>query len=259
MSLLIDLRHACRSLLRTPGFSLGVLGLLAVALGLALAIGGAVTTLLLRPLPYPHGERLVEVSGHATAMGASLGWSPGLLDDLRALPAVEAVGSYETRPALYTADGGEYAHAGMSVELLAVLGARPLLGALFTDAAGADDALLAETAWRARFGADPAIVGRTLEFDGRRLRVIGVLPAAFRFPDAHVAVWTPLRYSADDLAAADRFALHGASSWAMVAAGASRIARAARTDAAAPAESPSWRRSSARPGCGSRPRACASS
>lgn len=73
-----------------------------------------------------------------------------------------------------------------------------------------DIALLSETVWRSRFGADPAIVGRIIEFDDVRLRVIGVLGNAFRFPSADIAVWTPLHFSADQLAHKNWFALGGA-------------------------------------------------
>lgn len=220
MSLPPDFHTALRSLGRSPGFSLTVLVLLGAGLGLALTIGTAAWSLLARPLPYPGGERLVEVSGVSAAHHAALGWAPGLLADLRAMPEVEAVGAYEHRKPLFDAAGAEFAQAALSPEVLRLLGARPSLGGLFTDDDGqADTVLLSEKTWRSRFGSDPAIVGRVVEFDGARLRVAGVLGRSFRFPSADVAVWTPLHFSTEQLAHKGWFALGGAPVLARLAEG----------------------------------------
>lgn len=209
--LLADFRNALRALLRSPRFSVAVLLLLGGGLGLALGVGTAAWSLLARPLPYPGGERLVEVSGISASQQAAFGWAPGLLADLRAMPEVEAIGAYELRKPLFDSNGNAFAHAALSAELLRLLGARPLLGDVFAGDPGDDQqVLLAEVTWRSRFGADPAIVGRSIRFDGRRLRVVGVLERAFRFPSADIALWTPLHHQAEQLLHKDWFALGGA-------------------------------------------------
>ncbi|MDP1697651.1 MAG: FtsX-like permease family protein [Xanthomonadaceae bacterium] len=205
-----DMRNATRSLLRAPLFSLAVLLLLGGGLGLVLSVGTAAWSLLARPLPYPAGERLVEVSGVSASQQTAFGWAPGLLADLRAMPGVEAIGAYELRKPLFDNNGSAFTHAALSPEILRLLGARPLLGSVFANDPGdAEQILLSEATWRSRFGADPAIVGRSIAFDGRRLRVVGVLGRAFRFPSADIALWTPLHYSAEQLRHKDWFALGG--------------------------------------------------
>jgi len=206
-----DFRYAMRSLLRAPLFSLAVMALLGGGLGLALSVGTTAWSLLARPLPYPGGERLVEVSGVSASQQTTLGWAPGLLADLRAMPAVEAIGAYELRKPLFDSNGNAFAQAALSPEILRLLGARPLLGTVFADDPGdGQHVLLSEATWRSRFGADPAIVGKLIAFDGRHLRVVGVLERAFRFPSADIALWTPLHYSAEQLRHKDWFALAGA-------------------------------------------------
>lgn len=210
-NLIADVRNAMHALLRAPLFSLSVMVLLGGGLGLALSVGTAVWSLLARPLPYPGGERLVEVSGVSASQQTAFGWAPGLLEDLRAMPEVEAIGAYELRKPLFDRDGNAFAQAALSPEILRLLGARPLLGNVFADDPGDDrQVVLSEAAWRSRFAADPAIVGRSIAFDGQRLRVVGVLSGAFRFPSADIAVWTPLHYSAEQLRHKDWFALGGA-------------------------------------------------
>lgn len=201
-----QLRQSVASLLRTPGFSATVLVLVGLAVAALLTIGTAASALLWRPLPFPHGERLMLVQGHSQQMGASLGFAPGLLADLAAMPEVEALGSFDYARPLFDAQGGEFGNARVEPALLEMLGATPLLGRL--PRAGADDddgVLLSEPTWRARFGADPGIVGRTLDFDGTRLRVLGVLPETFRFPERSTALWRPLRFGPEQLHGARAF------------------------------------------------------
>ena len=71
----------------------------------------------------------------------------------------------------------------VSADFFHVLGARPLLGRVIDPGpAGPRVAVLSESLWRRRFGADPGVVGRTLSLDGEPVQVIGIVPAAFRFP-----------------------------------------------------------------------------
>ena len=113
-------------------------------------------------------------------MNSSIGFAPGLLDDLAKMPQVEAVGGYDTNPPLYAGDGAAFDSARIDSALLAMLSARALHGRLLTDQDPDDSMMLSESVWRARFGADPGIVGRSIDFDGVRLNVVGVVSDAFR-------------------------------------------------------------------------------
>ena len=81
----------------------------------------------------------------------------------------------------------------VSADFFRVLGARPLLGRVIDPGpAGPRVAVLSESLWRRRFGADPGAVGRTLSLDGEPVQVIGVVPAAFRFP-LTAQIWVSAR------------------------------------------------------------------
>jgi putative ABC transport system permease protein len=199
------LRLAARRLTRSPGFSLVVLAITALAVAALLTLGTAAMTLLWRPLPYVHGERLVQVQGFASQMQASIGFAPGLLEPLAAMPGVEAIGVYDYAPPLYDAQGHAFENIRVQPGLAELLGARPQLGRLIQAEDGDDVVVLSDAAWRGRFGADPGVVGRRIDFDGQRLGVVGVLAPDFHFPDRSTAIWRALRLTPDQRSGTEAF------------------------------------------------------
>ncbi len=199
------LRQAAARLLRTPAFTSVVVVMIGVAIAALLTIGTAVSALLWRPLPYPHADRLVLVEGFATQMQASIGFAPGLLEDLAVMPQVEAIGGYDYRPSLYDGEGFAFSNAQIEPRLVEMLGGTPLLGRMFVADDDGDVAVLSEPVWRSRFGADPDVVGRSIDFDGTPLRVIGVMADSFRFPQRDTALWRPMRLTPAQLHGADAF------------------------------------------------------
>ncbi len=188
--MLSDLGSSLRQLRREPGFAATVVVLLGAGLGLLLTVTSAVSALLWQPLPYADDDRLVSVRAYARQMGMELGYSDALVEAMRATPGVEALGRYQHSKPLALA-GGELSHARLSLPLVQMLGARPLLGRLL-DAGDVDAVLLSEPVWRSRFGADPAVVGRELPFDDRPRRVVGVVADPFGFPQRSTASWSLL-------------------------------------------------------------------
>lgn len=199
------IRHAGRRLLRTPGFSAVLVALIGVTLASLLTLGTAAHALLWRPLPYPHGDRLVIVEGFAAQMQASIGFAPGLMPDLAALPQVDAIGGYDHAPPLHDAQGRAFAAVRIESRLLDMLGAVPLLGRMPGSTGDEDEVVLSESTWRLHHGGDPGVVGRSLDFDGTRLRVVGVMAADYRFPTRDIALWRPLRLTPEQLGGADAF------------------------------------------------------
>lgn len=188
---------AARRLARAPAFSVTVVALLAIGLAAMLTLMSAASVLLLQPLPYPEGDRLVEVRGHSRSMGFSLGFAPALLDTLAAMAEVERVVAWDhSRP--LEGEHGELLHsARLGDGLLELLGARALHGRLLRiEDVGSDAALLSESAWRSRFGADPGIVGQRLRIGATTLHVVGVVAEGFRFPQRETALWRPLDVAA---------------------------------------------------------------
>lgn len=200
---------ALRRWVRAPGFALAVVVLVAVTVAVNATAFNAIHALRWKALPYPEGERLVEPQADMPGFGFAV----GLTESLRAQLAADtdtfagAMGYKSHRVPLPQTDGSdrEWRVTRVGVEFGAVLGVSPAFGRGFAGAEmheGADRVLLlSDAAWRGRFDADPEVLGRTLELDGTRYTVIGVMPRGFAFPDAGVDAWRPLALSAEERAA----------------------------------------------------------
>src|SRR5438128_1916234 len=190
-----DLRFAVRTLAKSPGFTAVAVLTLALGIGANTAIFSAVNTVLLKPLPYPGSDRLVQIMSTGFR-GVRFGVSFPDLHDLRAL-SHDLTGVAATTTQRYNLTGAgdprEVQAAAVTADLFDVLQVRPEIGHGF---APADErtplALLSHGLWVTSFGRDPAILGRTISLDGRSFTVVGVMPAGFQFPDEDVQVWTPI-------------------------------------------------------------------
>jgi putative ABC transport system permease protein len=197
--LLQDLRHASRLWRREPGYA--AIAVLAIALGI-----GVTTTLfsvtygvLLKPLPLCEPERLVRLEerrGGRTGRipmtitnGTYLAW--------REASTVEAIGGWMSLPSTFS-DAGEPERvrlARLTPTVFTVLGARAFVGRVFdsNDAAArhVDTVILSHGFWQRRFGGAADVVGRSVRLDYLPYTIVGVMPAAFVFPDRETQVWIP--------------------------------------------------------------------
>ena len=202
-----DLSAAVRSLLRSPGFTAVVVFTLAVAIGPLTAIFSVVDAVLLRPLPYDHPDRIVQIwTGDGPAAHGPVS-SADFLDWRAASRSFDALAAEDFAWVNLTSSGEgarpERLHAAkVSVALFSVLGTRPLLGAGFTpddDRADARAVVLSQQLWTRRFAGDRRIVGRDVVLDGERWRVAGVMPAEFTLPGPLVGetidLWQPLTWT----------------------------------------------------------------
>lgn len=209
--LVIDLRAALRRMVRHRGHALVWSGTLTLALGVAAAVYGLVDAVLLRPLPYPGPGRLVRIHTAFPGSGLSdLSLSAGEFTDLQERSdAFDAVGGYI--PDSYTmtgrGDATRLEGAWTTPGFFRTLGVQPAVGRVFSEAEREPDAprlaVLSDGLWRARFGADPAIVGRTITLDGVERTVVGVMPAGFGYPHG-AQIWTSLRLTPGMLAPGSR-------------------------------------------------------
>lgn len=201
-----DLALTVRMLARAPGFASAAILTLALGIGAATAISTAAHRTLLRPLPYPHGARLV-FAGHPGGDGGAVG-NVGYTTavDWRArLRTFDDLAVIRTWSPTLVAEAGAERLDGLRVtwNYFRTLGVQPAHGRDFT--AGEDHperwrvVILADRLWRRRFGARPDIIGRTLEFNGGRYEVVGVLPPSFEpLVSEHfyrrAEIWAPLGY-----------------------------------------------------------------
>jgi len=196
-----DTRYALRGFKRTPGLTIITVLTLAVGLGATAAIFSVVNAVLLRPLPYPEPERLVQIVEHVPA---AEGFG-GAAQRRTALNASEfdywrQNSKTLSQIAMWQRQGRTFASADGSVQLygqsvspamFAMRGIPPLLGrGLVPDdeRPDTDIVVLSEAMWREYFNSAPDIVGRRIELDAKAYTVVGVMPPAF----GEEAFWTAM-------------------------------------------------------------------
>jgi len=199
-----DLSHGARSLTRTPGFAAVAVITLALGIGANTAIFSVISAVLLRPLPYPDADRLVQVfappsSNPIVAMRRrEPSLYPQTFDRLRRnTSGLSHVAGYILTSATLTGQGDAVRLTGVnaSASLFPTLRATPLLGRTFTEAEetnGSDAVVvLSHAAWQAYFNSDRASIGKVIALDGRGRTIVGVMPEDFAFPDRTTQFWTP--------------------------------------------------------------------
>jgi putative ABC transport system permease protein len=189
-----DLRHdfrlAARTLRREPAFAFIAVLMLALGIGSMTAIFSVVNGVLLKPLPYPHPERLVsirevvqEVAHIYPFLSANARHFVEWRKQCRSFEHL-AVANAATMNLTGSGEPERLDGAIVSPNLFRMLGVRPAIGRDFLDEEeqeGRDRvSILTDGLWRRRFHADPSIVGKTITLNGRTNTVIGILPASFR-------------------------------------------------------------------------------
>jgi putative ABC transport system permease protein len=198
------LRQAVRSLRRSPGFTGAAVLTLAIGIAATVAIFAVVNGVLLRPLPFGNPERLVGAWHDMPPLGMSHVEQAAstYFTYQRLARTIEGIGVYREGEVNVAEPGSAHdpqrmTSATISATLLPVLEVSPIIGHAFTEAedrAGAPPVMLIdEGTWRSRFGADPNIVGRTLDVNGVGTQIVGVMSARFRFPSAGTQVWMPVQ------------------------------------------------------------------
>lgn len=198
--LLADIRLALRVLAKSPSFTSVTVLTLAVAIGATTAIFSVVEGVLLRPLAYPDAERVVTVTVDATPGNVpEIPFSDrGFWHFVNNGKSFSAFGGYTQQDVPLVGEGAEPEQVTVGImtrSAFDVLGVTPALGRLPVaeeDApGGALVALLSHALWQARFGSDPAIVGKSIDLNGRQREVIGVMRPGYDFPSPEVDIWLP--------------------------------------------------------------------
>jgi putative ABC transport system permease protein len=213
-ALLQDLRHAFRALRRTPGFTLAAILTLALGIGATTTIFTVVNGVLLRPLPYARASHIANI-WNDFGQGA------------QSLPAVSPLDfrDYQRRSRAFemfaAASSGQVVGlrgnltgtgapervdlASVTANFFPLFGVTPAYGRNFLPQEEAPNGphvvLLSDRLWRRRYGADPGLVGRTIQLDGMAQTVVGILPAGFHlalpaeaFLVTDAEVWAPLQF-----------------------------------------------------------------
>ena len=216
-----DLRIAIRHLLKSPGFSATAVLMLALGIGATTAIFSIVESVLLRPLPFPHPEKLVLLND--IIEGADVGGNgeagvtaPDIQAYVRDTHSFESLGGFSQTNFELSGVGepDQVLASRLSSGVLPALQVAPLMGRFFTQQE--DDqkeavTLLSYSLWQERFHGDPGVLGTKVLLDRKPYVVIGVMPRNFEFPlvPGHFnnsRLWVPVSFTQVELTS-------GAAGW----------------------------------------------
>jgi predicted permease len=208
-NLLQDIRYGIRVLLKSPGFTVFAVVVLTLGIAANTAVFSIADAILMRPLPYHDASRLVMVWEDATSYGFPRDTpAPGNFAEWKARNQVfedmAAMSSDESYNLTGEGNPEELLGRNVTANLLSVLGVAPALGRDFRsedDVPGAPRvAILSYGLSVRRFGAQEGAVGKEIWLDGEKFTIIGVMPRGFQFPDRKSELWTPIRFTKEQLA-----------------------------------------------------------
>ena len=208
-----DIRYASRTLASSPVFSAVVVLTLGLGIGANTAIFSVVSGVLLKPLAVHEPERLVALGEGAQNSSPTNYGSTSAFNFYAWTEASKTMKIAAISGAAMTLTGeGEPIRlngTGVLGDFLGMIEARPLMGRFVLPADQDVEAervvVLSHALWTRQFGADPAILGKSITLNNAARRVVGVMPEAFRWPDGGADYWLPLRLTAEDRTNHDQY------------------------------------------------------
>lgn len=200
-----DILYGLRTIARQPGFAAVVILTLALGIGANTAIFSVVYGVLLRPLPYPQADRVVQLSISYHGQLDYSGFDARQFDFWRAHNEPFSYVAATTGVGFNLSSGNQPLRVRalrVSKDYFRVLGVPPMLGREFTQdedgVNGPDVAILSYGLWKSQFGGDSALVGKPISLDGKPFTVVGVMPAGFQNvglrgnSDTDIDLWTTI-------------------------------------------------------------------
>ncbi|HVQ15459.1 MAG TPA: ABC transporter permease, partial [Vicinamibacterales bacterium] len=211
-TLVRDLRYAVRTLRKYPGFSGTAILILTVSIGASTAIFSAFDALVLRPLPYTAPEQLVEITENYTRFDITgMQLAAVELDDLRTMTgSFSYVAGIRSGQFTLTGSGAAQSVPGLQVSagIFPMLDVQPILGSPFwpdeEEYGKHRVVVISEGLWRRRFGADPNIVGTSIEINREPYRVAAVAHTFLGYLGTAWDLWVPLSFQPSEKAPATR-------------------------------------------------------
>lgn len=212
--ILLDLKYVFRVLLKSPGFAITGVLMLAFGIGATTAIYSVVEAILLRPLPFPDSSRVVVLGDRIAGVNVSDAASVGVtVPDIRAYTrethSFAALGGYQITGYELSATGepAQVSAARFTGGVFPALGIQPLLGRVFTqqeDDQGQQVVVLSYATWVNRFHGDEHVLGTKILLDRKPYIVIGVMPRGFEFPLIpgqinRSEIWVPMSFQPQEL------------------------------------------------------------
>ena len=199
--LLNDLRYALRQLRKSPGFAATAILTLALGIGANAVIFTLVDSIMLRPLPFPHQDRLMRITGSNGNIFPK-GWIQQLGSHSMAFQSISGYGANTEMNVSSDASVDREFGSAVTVNTFDTLGIRPVLGNFFSredSIAGQDqEVVLSYGYWRQHFGGNPTILGQRIRVDGVWRAILGVMPAGIRFPYPDTQFVIPVSFKGGD-------------------------------------------------------------
>jgi putative ABC transport system permease protein len=199
-AVLSDCRFALRQLRKSPAFTAVAVLTLALGIGANTAVFSILDTVLIRPLPYPHAERLVKADVYNLKSGDLYGKTsyPDFVDWSEQNHFFDHLSAYEDKSFNLAGTSLPEHVKGqvVSSDFFETLGTRPDRGHTLATAQNQQAAVLSYSLWSRSFGSDPQAIGKSITLDGYGYEVVGVMPRGFQFPDPQTELWvliTPVR------------------------------------------------------------------
>lgn len=195
-----DLRHAMRQLRKSPGFALTVVLTLALSVGVATAVFRVIDTVILRPLPYSHPERIVSLQSSSRSGYTQPASWPSFRDERAQARGFAALAGYDDffTMTMETPSSGPVLLASVhsTDNFFQVFGVQPLLGRTYLPGEEEDGksqvVVLSYEVWQNYFNGNRGVLNQSVKLDGQTYTVIGVMPAGFRYPlNQRNLIYTP--------------------------------------------------------------------
>jgi len=213
-----DLKHALRTLLRSPGFTIAALAALTLGIGATTAIFSVINTVLLKPFTYPDTDRIVQFHLD-TPSGPDAGGSPTRFNVLAAqTQTFQDVAAYEYDSSSLSLTGGPYPESVHAIHVTAsyfhLFGAPLIEGRTFSAEEdrpnGGHVVVLSYGLWQRRFAGDRSVIGRSISLSGVPHTVIGIVAPSFNTElDTPPDVWIPFQIDPNSVDHARYFSIAG--------------------------------------------------
>jgi len=209
--MLRDFRHGLRSLIKHPTFTAVCVVTLALGIGATTGMFSVINTVLLRPLPYAHSDRLLVIWGNYRALNIERlpAKAAEYEDYAKQTQVFDTVAAFANHSFNVSAGGApeRIRAAFVSANLFPMLEVTPVVGRTFTaNDAGSRVVILSSGYWQTRFGGSEQIVNQRLLLDNESYTIVGVMPQSFGFPHPSLRgsepadLWVPLSYTGEDVA-----------------------------------------------------------
>jgi putative ABC transport system permease protein len=207
--MIADIRYAIRMLAKSPAFTFIAVLTLALAIGANTAIFSVVNAVLLRPLPYPNSEQLVQVFGTQPTLPEAPTSPANFLEWRTENQVFTHIATWNGQGFNLTGTDKPERVIGarVSSDMFQLLGVQPALGRDFTaeeDREGGERVvILSYEFWQRRFAGDRNAIGQTITLSDQTYTIIGVMPRGFAFPTTRSQIWTPMAFNAAERATRD--------------------------------------------------------